>query len=85
MAAPLVRRKKKKKNRSLAGKYWWLVPVLGCVGMIGWIATGPRWSRPQIATPTGKPITGYVASTLAMTEEYAHFYGKPLNLSLIHI
>src|SRR5450759_2069014 len=26
MAAPLVRRKKKKKNRSLAGKYWWLVP-----------------------------------------------------------
>ena len=80
MAAPLVRRKKKKKeNRSLAGKYWWLVPVLGCVGMIGWIATGPRWSRPQISTPTGKPIAGYVASTLTMTEEYAHFYGKPLN------
>jgi len=79
MTVPPIRRKTKRKSESLARKGWWVVPVLGCVGMIGWIATGPRWSRAQISTPVGKPITGYVASTLKMTQEYVHFYGKRLN------
>jgi hypothetical protein len=47
--------------------------------MVGWVATGPRWSRPRISAPTGKIITGYVASVLDLKQEYAHFYGKPLN------
>jgi hypothetical protein len=76
---PLKRKKKKKKSESPVRKYWWLVPVLGCVGMIGWIATGPRWSRARILRPWGKPVAGYVADTRKMTQEYRHFYGKPLN------
>ncbi|MCX6631288.1 MAG: hypothetical protein NTW28_27060 [Candidatus Solibacter sp.] len=47
--------------------------------MIGWIATGPRWSRPKISAPVGKPIAGYEASALKMTQEYLRFYGKPLD------
>ena len=79
MAAPPIMRKKKKKSESLVRKYWWVVPLLGCVGMIGWIATGPRWSRAPNSRPGGKPIAGYVASTQKMTQEYAQFYGKQLN------
>src|ERR1035438_6338143 len=80
MDAPLVKRKKKtKQNRSLVRKYWWLVPVLACVGMIGWLATGPRWSRSRIGPPTVRMMPGYIASAQNMTQEYQHFYGKPLN------
>jgi len=35
----VVRKKKTKQRRSLVRKYWWLVPVLACGGMIGWLAT----------------------------------------------
>ena len=79
MSAPSVRRKKIRKTRSPLRKYWWVAPVLAGMAMIGWIATGPRWSRPRIATPVDKPMKGYVASTPTLTQEYAHFYGKPLN------
>src|ERR1039457_5649077 len=80
MAAPTLNRKKKKKRRrSLVLKYWWLAPVLGCVAMIGWLATGPQWSRARIFMPGGKPIAGYAANPQKMTQEYRHFYGKPLN------
>lgn len=60
-------------------KYWWVVPVFVGVGMIGWIATGPQWSRARIRTPGGPPITGYLTNKQEMTQEYAHYYGKPLN------
>jgi hypothetical protein len=80
MDAPRVTRKRKtKQNRSPVRKYWWLVPVLACVGMIGWLATGPRWSRSRIGPPTGSMMPGYIASAQNMTQEYQHFYGKPLN------
>jgi hypothetical protein len=80
MAAPLVKRKKKKNQyRPLVRKYWWLVPVLACVGMIGWLATGPQWSRPRISPPTGRMMPGYIAGAQNITQEYQHFYGKPLN------
>ena len=79
MAAPPIRRKTKRKSESRVRKYWWLVPVFGFVGMIGWVATGPRWTRAPLSTRVAKPIVGYVASTPIMTQEYAHFYGKPLN------
>jgi hypothetical protein len=78
MAVPPVRRKRTKRSQSLVGKYWWVVPVLGSVGMIGWIASGPRWSRPTIDTPDNKPLPGYVASMRTLTQEYVHFYGQPL-------
>lgn len=74
-----VRRKKKNKGPSPIRKYWWLAPTLAVVGMIFYIATGPKWSRARIQTPTGRPITGYVADTPAMVKEYVRFYGKPLN------
>jgi hypothetical protein len=76
---PVRRKTKIRKHHSPVRKYWWVAPVLLGVAMIGWIATGPRWSRARIATPVGKPIEGYVASTSTMTREYAHFYGKPLH------
>jgi hypothetical protein len=79
MAPSPTRRKKKKKSRSLVRKYWLLAPVLLGVGMIGWIATGPRWSRARISRPGGKTIAGYVADTQKLTQEYVHYYGKPLN------
>jgi hypothetical protein len=79
MAVTPVRKKRTKASQFPVRKYWWVVPVLACVGMIGWVATGPRWSRPQIGTPDDKPISGYVASTQQLEQEYLHFYGKPLN------
>jgi hypothetical protein len=80
MAAPLVKRKKKKtQGHSLVRKYWWLVPVLAGVGMIAWLATGPDWSRPRITPPTGRMMPGYIASPQTMTQEYQHFYTKALN------
>src|ERR1039457_6491379 len=79
MSGPPVKRKKKRNSRSLVRKYWWVVPVFVCVGMIGWIATGPQWSRARISTPGGKPITGYLADTQKMKQEYLHYYGKALN------
>ena len=80
MAAPLVKRKKKRtQGHSLVRKYWWLVPVLACVGMIAWLATGPDWSRPRISPPTGRMMPGYIPSVQTMTQEYQHFYTKPLN------
>ena len=79
MDAPLVKRKKKKQSRSLVRKYWWLVPVLACVAIIGWLATGPRWTRARIAPPTGRMMPGYIAGARIMTQEYQRFYGKPLS------
>ena len=79
MASPSVRRRKKKSGPSLVRKYWWLVPVLACVGMIGWVATGPRWSRGLLRAPARQPITGYIAGASVMLQEYQHFYGKPLS------
>ena len=79
MAAPTLKRKKKKRRRSLVLKYWCLPPVLGCVAMIGWLATGPQWSRARILRPWGKPVAGYVADTRKLTQEYRNFYGKALN------
>ena len=82
MDAPLVKRKKKtKQNRSLVRTYWWLVPVLACVGMIGWLATGPRWSRTRIGPSTGRMMPGYISGAQNMTQEYQRFYGKPLSNS----
>src|ERR1035438_2920997 len=78
MDAPLVKRKKKtRQNQSLVRKYWWLVPVLACVGMIAWLATGPRWSRTPIGPSTGRMMPGYIAGAQNMTREYQRFYGKP--------
>ena len=82
MDDPLVKRKKKtRQDRSLVHKYWWLVPVLACVGMIGWLATGPRWSRTRISPPTGRMMPGYLAGAQNLTREYQRFYGKPLSNS----
>src|ERR1022692_2731216 len=81
MDAPLVKLKKKKQNRSLVRQYWWLVPVLACVGVIGWLATGPRWSRSRIGPPTGRMMPGYIAGAQNMSQEYQRFYGKPLSNS----
>ena len=84
MDAPPVRRKKKtRQNPSLVRKYWWLVPVLACVAMIGWLATGPRWSRSRIGPPTGRMMPGYISGAQNMTQEYQRFYGKPLSNSEI--
>jgi hypothetical protein len=80
-APPVVRMKKTRQNRSLVRRYWWLVPVLACVGMIGWLATGPRWSRSRIGPPTGRMMPGYIAGAQNMTQEYQRFYGKPLGNS----
>jgi hypothetical protein len=44
--------------------------------MIGWIATGPKWSRARIMRPTRKTIVGYVGDTQKLTQEYVHYYGK---------
>jgi hypothetical protein len=79
MAAPQIKRKKKKHGQSLIRKYWLLVPVLLGVGMIGWIATGPRWSRARINRPGRKTLVGYMADTQTMRQEYVHYYGKPLH------
>ena len=79
MIPPPVRLKKKNKGRSPIQKYWWLVPSLAVVGLIFYVATGPKWSRSQIETPTGRPITGYLVDTQVMVKEYARFYGRPLN------
>src|ERR1035441_10777362 len=73
MAAPTLKRKKKKRRRSLVLKYWCLPPVLGCVAMIAWLATGPQWSRARILRPWGKPVAGYVADTRKLTQEYRNF------------
>jgi hypothetical protein len=79
MDAPPVKRKKKTRQKpSLVRKYWWLVPVLACVGMIAWLATGPRWSRTPIGPSTGRMMPGYIAGAQNMTREYQRFYGKPL-------
>src|ERR1017187_9311505 len=79
MDAPPVKRKKKtRQNPSLVRRYWWLVPVLACVGMIAWLATGPRWSRTPIGPSAGKMMPGYIAGAQNMTKEYQRFYGKPL-------
>ncbi len=80
MPAPeLVRKRKKKVQQSPIQKYWWLAPLLIGVGIIGWIATGPRWSRAKInLTPNRKPITGYLGGLNALEQEYARYYGKPL-------
>jgi len=74
---PFMRKKKKRRSRFL--RYWWLAPVLGGVAMILWVATGPQWSRGHLRVPGSEPIAGYIASTLKLTQEYRHFYGKPLN------
>ena len=81
MAGHPLKKKRKEHSYSVVRKYWWLAPVLVGVAMIGWVATGPRWSRAQITQPGGKLIEGYVTDTPKMTEEYQHFYGKPLNNS----
>jgi hypothetical protein len=80
---PVKRKKKRRESVSPVQKYWWLAPVLVGVGMIAWVATGPRWSRAQITPPGGNPIVGYLADTPKMAQEYVHFYGKPLNNSEI--
>ena len=77
MADRQVRKKRRRTSESPVRKYWWLVPVLAGVAMIAWVATGPRWSRPPISTPAGKPVAGYIADTQQMLQEYARFYGKP--------
>lgn len=81
MAGHPVKKKRREHGNSVIRKYWWVVPVLCGVGMIVWVATGPRWSRAQITGPGGKPIEGYVTDTPKMMQEYQHFYGKPLNNS----
>jgi hypothetical protein len=81
MAGHPVKKKRREHSPSSVRKYWWLVPVLGGVGMIGWVAIGPRWSRAQITQPGGKPLEGYVTDSPKLTEEYRHFYGKALNNS----
>ncbi len=78
MAAPIAK-KKKKKTLPMVRRYWWVGPVLAGVCIIGWIATGPRWTRARIDTPGGPPIAGYLTSQQDMRQEYAHYYGKPLN------
>jgi hypothetical protein len=74
-----VRRKKKKKGRSPIQKYWWLAPVLAVVGMILYVASGPKWSRARIETPKGPPVTGYLTDSKVLALEYKRFYGKALN------
>ena len=70
---------KKKKKRSRLRQYWWLVPALLGVTLLGWLATGPRWSRARIEVPSaGSPVTGYTANTQTVMQEYLHYYGKPL-------
>jgi hypothetical protein len=82
MTAPAPKKKKKKRNQQLAlvRRYWWLPFVLGGVGLIFWIATGPRWSRAKVSIPIAtRPISGYNPDSALLLQEYQHFYGKPLS------
>ncbi len=79
MAVAQFKKRKKNKSNSRVRKYWWLMPVLGGVAMLGWVATGPRWSRAKLELPRmASPILGYSASTPTVLQEYRRFYGKPL-------
>src|SRR5579871_4864412 len=80
MAAPQYKKKRKKNHRSVVLRYWWLPLVVAGVGMMLWIATGPRWSRAKVNLPlANRPISGYTSSTATVLQEYLHFYGKPLD------
>uniref|UniRef100_Q02CB2 Tetratricopeptide TPR_2 repeat protein n=1 Tax=Solibacter usitatus (strain Ellin6076) TaxID=234267 RepID=Q02CB2_SOLUE len=80
MSAPLYKKKRKKNHRSVVWRYWWLPLVVAGVGMMLWVATGPRWSRAKVSLPLGnRPISGYSSSTATVLQEFLHFYGKPLD------
>src|SRR5712692_8113880 len=60
-------------------RYWWLLPVLAGVALLGWTVTGPEWSRPRNGkTSDMAPLPGYVMSYATVTQEYLRFHGKPL-------
>jgi hypothetical protein len=80
MAAPQPRKKKTRSKPSLLRAYWWLPFLAGGVGMLFWIATGPRWSRPKVdLSRAPRPIAGYNSDLAVVSREYQRFYGKPLD------
>lgn len=79
MAVSSYGKKKKTSSRTLVRRYWWLAPVLGGLGVLGYLATGPRWFGPRVLTRTGAPIKGYVSDLSTLKEEYVRFHGKALH------
>jgi hypothetical protein len=71
-------KKKKKSARTLVRRYWWLAPVIVGVGLIAYLATGPRIFGPRVLTRTGAPIRGYISDVTTLKEEYVRFHGKQL-------
>jgi tetratricopeptide (TPR) repeat protein len=75
-----TRPKKKKPNstRTLVRKYWLLAPVLAGLGLLAWLATGPRWWGPRVLSHSSAPIKGYIGTLQTVQQEYLRFHGKPL-------
>lgn len=77
----MIRRSSRNHRRSLPKwqRYWWILPVAVVVGCVGWLATGPEWSRPRSGKPTQQKLPpGYVTAFAKVTEEYQRFHAKPL-------
>jgi hypothetical protein len=79
MPAPEYIRIHEQRHRPFLRKYWWLAPVLACVVLLGWMATGPRWFGPRVLPRAAAPIQGYLPSSHTLDEEYLKFHGKPLH------
>jgi hypothetical protein len=70
---------KNNREASKVRRYWWLAPVLLVVAFIGWVATGPEWSRPRTGNPTVPDLPpGYVSAYATVVQEYQRFEGHPL-------
>jgi hypothetical protein len=76
---PEPRLRKRKRPVSKVRLYWWLLPVLIFLALLGWIATGPQWSGPRAGKTTEmKALPGYISDFATVMQEYRRFYGKPL-------
>ena len=67
-------RVKTKREVSKVRQYWWLAPVLMGVAFIGWVATGPEWSRPRTGATTDLRLPpGFVTAFATVATEYQRF------------
>ena len=77
----MTRRTSRKHRQSVPRwqRYWWLLPVVVLVAVVGWLATGPEWTRPRSGKPTPQKLPpGYVTAFSRVTEEYQRFHAKSL-------
>src|SRR5689334_6806685 len=64
---------------SMTRRYWWVAPVALAVLFVGWVATGPDWSKPRHGKPTDHALPpGYVGVFATVSAEYARYSGKTL-------